>query len=194
MVLAMQGIGAVLKSIGHQMSHCVAAVCFGGLYILAAVPAILRDVAAPPSLASCLLLLLLAALSGIDVLAQRLPNELTLSLLAVGLVVTALVTPDALIWHAVGAAAGLIAFWGIAALYRRLRDRDGLGGGDAKFLSAIGAWVGLDGLPSVLLIACASALGLLIATRRLNAWTQRIAFGPFLALGCWLTWLYGPLV
>ena len=63
-------------------------------------------------------------------------------------------------------------------------------------LAAAGAGGGLEGLPSVLLYAAGSALaGILVAAVMGNEVTARtrFAFGPFLAFGLWLVWLYGPL-
>jgi leader peptidase (prepilin peptidase)/N-methyltransferase len=71
-----------------------------------------------------------------------------------------------------------------------------MGLGDAKLLAASGAWLGAEGLPGVLLWASGSALvGILIARWRgetLSAST-RVPFGPFLAFGTWLVWVYGPV-
>ena len=77
-----------------------------------------------------------------------------------------------------------------------MRKRDGLGGGDPIFLAAGGAWVAWISLPSVLLWASVAALSLvagrMILGRKVSG-QDRLPFGPFLALGIWLTWLYGPL-
>jgi leader peptidase (prepilin peptidase)/N-methyltransferase len=96
----------------------------------------------------------------------------------------------------IGAAAGFASLALIAWLYRRLRKREGLGLGDAKFSAAIGAWVGWQGLPTMLLWG--SMLGLLFATALTLRGTRlrlsdRLPFGVFLAAGGWLVWLYGPL-
>jgi leader peptidase (prepilin peptidase)/N-methyltransferase len=68
--------------------------------------------------------------------------------------------------------------------------------GDAKLLAAGGAWVSWEGLPSVLLLACAAALAwvLMMRWRGVAVTLDRsIPFGPTLCLGTWLVWLYGPL-
>ena len=90
----------------------------------------------------------------------------------------------------------MVALWGLAQVYRRVRGREGLGGGDPLLLGAGGAWVGWIGLPSVLLWAAAAALSLVAARfimRRPMAGTDRLPFGVFLALGVWCVWLWGPL-
>ena len=125
-----------------------------------------------------------------------LPDVLTLPLLAGGLVVATMLAPESLQARAIGAAVGFASLWLIAYAYRRVRGREGMGGGDPRLFSALGAWVGWTGLPSVLLWASAAGLSIVIAqlaVRRRVAGTDRLPFGVFLAIGGWMTWLYGPL-
>jgi leader peptidase (prepilin peptidase)/N-methyltransferase len=147
--------------------------------------------------ADCVLGWALLALSWIDWRHMILPDALTLPLVLAGLGTSALLDPDYLIDHAVGAAVGFLLFRAIAWAYRRLRGRDGLGEGDAKLLAAAGAWVTWGGIAEVMLIAAATglviAVGYRIVGRRLDAQTA-IPFGPCLAFGTWLVWLYGPLL
>jgi len=140
--------------------------------------------------AGCVLGWTLLTLAWIDAVSFRLPDLLTLPLLLAGLIEAALLEPDALAGRSLGAALGYSGFVLLAWGYRRLRGQDGLGAGDAKLLAAGGAWVGGLLLPEVLL---GSALaGLAWALRHLRVDTQaRLAFGPFLAAGIWLAWLYG---
>lgn len=125
-----------------------------------------------------------------------LPDRLTLPLLAAGLAAAALLAPETLIDRLVGAAVGFASLWGIAIVYRRVRGREGLGGGDPRLFAAIGAWVGWLGLPTVLLWASAAGLSVVAAKlilRRPVAGADALPFGVFLAIGAWMTWLYGPL-
>lgn len=125
-----------------------------------------------------------------------LPDVLTLPLLVTGLVAAAVLPTGSLVHSAVGAVAGFLGLWLLAIAYRRLRHRDGLGGGDPILLAAGGAWVAWIGLPSVLLWASVSALSLVgarLVLRRAVSGQDRLPFGPFLAIGIWLTWLLGPL-
>jgi len=80
-----------------------------------------------------------------------LPDALTLPLLATGLAAAALLDDRTLLDSVVGAGAGFAGLWLLARLYRLVRAREGLGGGDPFLLAAGGAWVGWIGLPSVLL-------------------------------------------
>lgn len=146
--------------------------------------------------ANCLLGWTLLALAWIDWRSMRLPDALTLPLLLAGLLATWLDRPGDLPAHLLGALAGFAAFALVGWLYRRLRGQEGLGLGDAKLLAAGGAWLGWEGLASVVLLGCATAaLSLLprhLAGHRLSRHSA-LAFGPWLALGIWLVWLLGPL-
>ncbi|MFD1627120.1 prepilin peptidase [Azospirillum griseum] len=144
--------------------------------------------------------LLLAAL--VDARCRLLPDVVTLPLLPLGLAVTGWTAPDGdwsgpVIAHALAALLGYALFAGLAAAYRRLRGRDGLGLGDAKLLAVAGAWVGVEGLPSVVLLAAVSALAVTLARAALRgdrlSGGASIAFGPYLAVVLWLIWLVGSL-
>lgn len=138
----------------------------------------------------------LLLISVIDAEHFWLPDRLTLPLLGTGLLATVVLdritTLDALL----GAAVGFAALWSLAFVYRRLRGRDGLGGGDPFLLGAGGAWVGWAGLPSILLWGSAAGLSLVAARALIGqrvSGGDRLPFGPCLAVGVWLTWLAGPL-
>jgi len=146
-----------------------------------------------PLWANCILGWSLLALAWIDRDHLRLPDALTLPLVALGLLATWWLDPDAAADHALAAAAGYLAFRGVALAYRLLRQREGLGQGDAKLLAASGAWVGLAGLPTVVLGAAVIALSMTLAQRlfQRHAADTPIPFGPYLALATWLVRLYG---
>jgi leader peptidase (prepilin peptidase)/N-methyltransferase len=144
----------------------------------------------------CVLGWWLLALGWIDLRCWLLPDALTLPLIIAGLAAALLFNPDQLTDRALGAALGYFSLMAIAALYRRLRGREGLGGGDAKLLAASGAWLGAAALPQVILLAALSALaaagGLRLAGVRLG-FHSALPFGPFLALATWVLWLVGPI-
>ena len=145
--------------------------------------------------ASCVLGWMLLAASWIDAVSQRLPDVLTLPLIVLGLTEAWALEPDALLDRGLGAVLGYAVFRALAVAYRRVRGREGLGQGDAKLLAAGGAWVGAAALGHVILAAAIAGLGwavlLRLRGRQMDAAT-RIPFGPFLALGIWLAWLYAP--
>jgi leader peptidase (prepilin peptidase)/N-methyltransferase len=138
-------------------------------------------------------LLLLAAL---DFEHFWLPRVLTLPLIGSGLLTALVIGGGAPVSRGIGAAAGFLVLAGVAFAYRKLRGRDGLGGGDAWLLAGGGAWVGWIGLPSILVIASAAGLAVVLAMKSLHrrvGGDQPLPFGAALAPAIWLTWLYGPL-
>jgi len=152
----------------------------------------------PPTwllLAALMLGWTLCMLSAIDLLTYRLPDILTWPLLVAGLLLCFWLPDHDPVGHAAGAAAGFLILYAIAAVYRRIRSREGLGLGDAKLAGAAGAWLGWQALPSVMLIACALALawiGASVMSRGRAAALEHIAFGLPLCIAFWLVWLYGP--
>ena len=134
-------------------------------------------------------LFLLAAL---DVEHEWLPDRLTLPLIPAGLAVAWAGFGPPLEDRLIGAVAGFAALALVAFLYRRIRGREGLGGGDPKLFAAIGAWLGWPCLPFVMLGA--GLLGLTaILLRRLRgeaiAATDRLPLGTLMALAAWPVWL-----
>ena len=170
---------------------------FAGLYAAVAGPALIWFEPVRTSLAASVLLgVVLVFLSAIDLAAYRLPDALTLPLIGVGLCLCWWLRWDDVTLRALAAAVGYGALFFMAAGYRLARGWDGLGLGDAKLFAAAGSWTGLEGLPGVLLIASVSALaaaGLAVLGGRAITATTRMPFGPFLAIGFWLVWLYGPV-
>jgi leader peptidase (prepilin peptidase)/N-methyltransferase len=147
-------------------------------------------------LAGCLLGWTLLTLAVIDARHFVLPDALTLPLLALGLAVAAGQGWGTFLDAGLGAMAGFAIFAAVGWAYWRLRDREGLGFGDAKLLAAAGAWVAWPGLASVVLIASLAALAS-AAGRKLfhrDAAAVPVAFGPYLGVATWLIVLYGPLV
>jgi leader peptidase (prepilin peptidase)/N-methyltransferase len=173
------------------------AIAFSLLFLLTSVPAIWQGyIPGTVLLSSMVLCIGLAAMSAVDVYSFRLPDALTLPLMAGGLVLSWLMDWGTIWWRIGSAAAGFLLLYAVERAYHRLRGRDGLGRGDAKLLAASGAWLGAEGLATVLLWACGIALmAVLLAAccgNRLTP-TTRLPFGPFLAIGTWLAWCYGPL-
>ena len=148
-------------------------------------------------LATCVLGWVLLALAAMDLRDFILADVLTLPLIGVGLAVVGVSNVDAVVWHAGAALAGFALMVGIGAAYKSLRGREGLGFGDAKLMAAAGAWTGLAGLGTVLLYGSLLTLALAgilrQAGREIDGLTP-LPFGAGLAMGLWLTWLYGPLL
>jgi len=132
-------------------------------------------------------LLLLAA---IDLRSTTLPDYLTLPLLGIGLAFAAQHGRADFHLHSLAALLGWAAFGGVALLYRKLRARDGLGGGDAKLLAAGGGWLGPFILPEIVFVGAVVTLAGAWLTRKASLSAQtRIPFGPGLAFALWGGWL-----
>jgi leader peptidase (prepilin peptidase)/N-methyltransferase len=114
-----------------------------------------------------------------------LPDELTLSGIVIGLV-GSLLNPDRAFLDAfLGVLMGGGFLWALAYLYFVFTKNDGMGGGDIKLLAWIGAVLGWEAIPFVILISAitGSVVGLLFAIKSKEGLKTAIPFGPYLALG-----------
>ncbi len=134
--------------------------------------------------------LLLVAM--LDLEHQWLPDRLTLPLIPLGLAAAWAGFGPPLAERALGAAIGWAALVLIALLYRRLRGREGMGGGDPKLLGAIGAWIGAWQLPAILLgaglIGLAAVLLMRLRGEAVSA-ASRLPLGTLMVLTAWPVWL-----
>ncbi len=129
----------------------------------------------------------------IDYDRQLLPDNITLPLLWAGLALSlwgVFVDSQASI---IGALAGYLSLWSIYHLFKLATGKEGMGFGDFKLLAAIGAWVGWQALPVVILFSSivGAATGILLILLKGRARSQPIPFGPFLACAGWITLLWG---
>lgn len=138
---------------------------------------------------SCLLI----ALSGIDFRTQLLPDNLTLPLLWLGLLLSLqplFVGPvDAIL----GAAIGYLSLWTVYWAFKLTTGKEGMGHGDFKLLGALGAWMGPKSLlPIILLSSLVGAIlgSIILATRGKDRSTP-IPFGPFIAVAGWVQFIWG---
>ncbi|KZC37788.1 MULTISPECIES: prepilin peptidase [Rhodanobacter] len=145
------------------------------------------------ALAGLVLTWTLIALAGIDFRTQLLPDQLTLPLLWLGLLLSLLpmfVTAPASI---LAAAIGYLSLWSVYWAFKLLTGKEGMGHGDFKLLAALGAWMGpVSLLPIILLSSLIGALvgGTLIALRR-HERAIPMPFGPFLAAAGWVWFVAG---
>lgn len=141
---------------------------------------------------------LLLALTLVDLRSYLLPDGLNLAVFLLGGLMVILFQKDAWAWHLAGAAAGFGVLWLVEVAYLRLRGLHGLGRGDAKLLGGIGLWVGLAGIPPVMLIASLGGILAALVSARLKRQSvtgqTMIAFGPWIALGGYIVWLFPQLL
>jgi leader peptidase (prepilin peptidase)/N-methyltransferase len=162
--------------------------------------AVLRFGATPAGLAACVLLWSLIALTFIDFDTQLLPDNLTLPLLWAGLIVhIAGVAPagttlrDAVI----GAVAGYLALWSVYWIFKLVRGKEGMGYGDFKLLAALGAWLGWQMLPLIVLLSSVigAVIGLSLVVFKGRDHQIPLAFGPYLAIAGAIALFFGkPLI
>jgi leader peptidase (prepilin peptidase)/N-methyltransferase len=150
--------------------------------------------ATPEAAAALVLTWALIAATGIDLEHQLLPDQITLPLLWLGLALNLWLGLFASLEDAViGAIAGYLSLWTVFHLFRLLTGKEGMGYGDFKLLAALGAWMGWQVLPVVILLAsfvgAVGGIALMIATRRGK--DVPIAFGPYLAAAGWIALLWG---
>ncbi len=149
---------------------------------------VLRFGVGPEALAAMGLSAMLVAMSGIDLRTTLLPDDLTLPLLWIGLLLsttTLFVGPVDAIF---GAAAGYLSLWAVNAAFRRIAGKEGMGQGDFKLLAALGAWCGLQGILPIVLMA--SFIGAIVGSLWLFARgkdrSTPLPFGPYLAVAGWI--------
>jgi leader peptidase (prepilin peptidase)/N-methyltransferase len=148
------------------------------------------------SLAALGLTAVFIALTGIDIDHQLLPDDLTLTLLWCGLFASLFGVFTDPVSSIIGALAGYLSLWSVYHLFRLLTGKEGMGYGDFKLLAAIGAWLGWQMLPLVILLSSlvGAVIGLLMIGLKRHKSTQPMPFGPFIALAGWIALIWGDLI
>ncbi|WP_199063313.1 A24 family peptidase [Serratia sp. ASV30] len=137
-----------------------------------------------PLLGAWILLSFLLTLAVIDHQTQLLPDVLTLPLLWIGLLFNIQGHFASLEQATIGVVAGYVCLWSVFWLFKLATGKEALGYGDFKLLAALGAWLGWQALPQVILVAAASGLLVTLIQRGLakQDLNQPLAFGPWLAV------------
>ncbi|MGH8240508.1 MAG: prepilin peptidase, partial [Steroidobacteraceae bacterium] len=149
--------------------------------------------------AALLLTWVLIALTGIDIDHQLLPDNMTLPLVWLGLLLSLATTipsiglpvdPRSSI---IGAWAGYLSLWSVYHAFRLVTGKEGMGYGDFKLFGALGAWLGWQMLLPIILLAAFSGavLGILMIVLRGRDRNIPIPFGPYLAAAGWIALMWG---
>ena len=135
----------------------------------------------------------LIALTVIDIDTQLLPDSITLPLLWVGVLANTSATFTSLNDAVIGAMAGYLALWSVYWLFKLATGKEGMGFGDFKLLAAIGAWLGWQLLPLVILLSSlvGAAVGISLIVFRRHGRSTPIPFGPYLAAAGFIAILWG---
>jgi len=143
--------------------------------------------------AALLLVWCLIALTFIDIDTQMLPDDVTLPLVWLGLLINLNGGFVSLSDAVIGAAAGYLSLWSVYWLFRFATGKEGIGYGDFKLLAALGAWLGWMMLPFIVLLSSAvgALVGIAMIVLRGHQRDKPIPFGPFLAVAGLIALLYG---
>ncbi len=142
----------------------------------------------------------LVPITFIDAETQLIPDAIVLPLMWLGLAMslfhpvagseTLFIAPrDAI----VGAMVGYLSLWSVYQLFKLVTGKEGMGYGDFKLLAALGAWLGWQQLPSIILMSAlvGAVVGLSLMAFRKHDRSVPIPFGPYLAAAGWITMLWG---
>ena len=149
--------------------------------------------------AALLLTWALVALSAIDIDVQLLPDDITLPLMWIGLLLSLAATlpefglpvdPRSSI---IGAVAGYLSLWSVYKLFKWLTGKEGMGYGDFKLLAALGAWFGWQMLLVIILLSAfaGAVIGVALIVLRGRDRNVPIPFGPYLAGAGWIALMWG---
>jgi leader peptidase (prepilin peptidase)/N-methyltransferase len=135
----------------------------------------------------------LIALTMIDVDHQLLPDDITLPLLWLGLLFNLGGTFTSLGDAVIGAVAGYLILWTVYQGFRVITGKEGMGYGDFKLLAALGAWLGWQMLPEIILVSSVvgAVCGMALMAIKRRGKEIPIPFGPYLAIAGWLALLLG---
>ena len=136
----------------------------------------------------------LIALSAIDIDRQLLPDNITLPFLWLGLLCNLPGVFTDIQSSLLGAVAGYGALWSVYILFKLVTGREGMGFGDFKLLAMLGAWMGWQVLPLIIILSslCGAVIGIGMIVFRNHDRQTPIPFGPYLAVAGWLALLWGP--
>jgi leader peptidase (prepilin peptidase) / N-methyltransferase len=155
------------------------------------------------ALMAIVLTITLLAIAVIDADTQLIPDAVVLPLMWLGLAMslfsplagadTLFINPrDAI----VGAMAGYLSLWSVFWLFKLVTGKDGMGYGDFKLLAALGAWLGWQQLPMIIMMSAVvgAVINLTLIVARGKDRSIPIPFGPYLAAAGWITMLWGETI
>ena len=135
-------------------------------------------------IASLVFAYFLIAMGMIDFDTQLLPDDLTLPLLWLGLIVNSQGVFCSLESAVFGAVIGYLSLWSIYWVFKIITGKEGMGYGDFKLLAALGAWCGWTGLPAIILLSslAGALIGLFLIWITKRSRNVPMPFGPYLAI------------
>lgn len=135
----------------------------------------------------------LVAMSVIDIHKQILPDDITLPVLWLGLIISIFTIFTNPVDSIIGAATGYLVLWSVYQLFKLVTGKEGMGFGDFKLLALFGAWFGWQLIPLTIILSSATGaiIGIsMIAFNKLDK-NNPIPFGPYLAIAGWISMMWG---
>lgn len=146
--------------------------------------------------AALLLTWALLTLSLIDFDTQLLPDLITLPFMWIGLLLSLMLVFSDPVSSILGAAAGYLSLWSVYQAFKLLTGKEGMGYGDFKLLALLGAWLGWQYLPQIIILSAlvGALVGLLMIIALGRDRNIPIPFGPYLAAAGWISLLWGDAI
>jgi len=147
----------------------------------------------PELIPAILLSWALLTLSVIDYDHQLLPDDITLTFLWIGIFINMFGMFTNLQSSVIGAIAGYGILWLVYMLFKILTGKEGMGYGDFKLLAMLGAWLGWQQIPLIIILSslCGAIIGIGLIVIRKHDKSRPIPFGPYLAMAGWISMLWG---
>lgn len=135
----------------------------------------------------------LISLAMIDYDTQYLPDQITLPFLWLGLILNLSDTFTDIESAIIGAIAGYLVLWSVHHLFKLITKKDGMGYGDFKLLALLGAWLGWQFLPAIIIMSSlvGSIIGISLILFKKHQREIPIPFGPYLAIAGWIVLVWG---
>ncbi len=148
------------------------------------------------AMATVLFSWLLICLTFIDFDHYLLPDVLNYLLLWSGLLIHLYLNPDFLPDSILGAAIGYLSLWSVYWVFKLLTGKEGMGFGDFKLLAALGAWMGWQMLPLIILLSSfvGAVIGIALIIIKGRDHQKPIPFGPYLAIAGWVALVWGDSI
>lgn len=138
----------------------------------------------------------LISLSWIDYDTQYLPDQITLPFLWLGLILNINNTFTDINSAIIGAIAGYLSLWTVHHSFKLITKKEGMGYGDFKLLAMLGAWIGWQFLPVIIILSSlvGSIIGITLILLKKHQREKPIPFGPYLAIAGWIALLWGEQI
>ncbi len=129
-----------------------------------------------------------------DLISGIIPDVLSIPLIIIGILFSLFPSSDLHIWSSlVGAGFGFIFFLSVSYFFYLIKKREGLGGGDVKFIAAIGSFIGFTGVLFTVLVSSFTAIIFMLLILKYDP-EKEFSFGPFMVFGFSVYIIFGEIL